>query len=75
MKNHGMDCPPPQSQKEDKNPSESYHNHLPPFFEDFGGGVSTSNVPSYQWLSWQLRTVDPICFTQNFEQLLTKNLW
>ena len=20
-------------------------------------------------------TVDPICFTQNFEQLLTKNLW
>ena len=51
MKNHGMVCPPPQNQKGDKNPaSESYHNHLPPFFEDFGG-VSTSNVPSYEWSS------------------------
>ena len=37
MKNHGMVCPPPQNQKEDKNPSGSYHNHLPPFFEDFWG--------------------------------------
>ena len=37
MKNHGMVCPPPQNQKEDKNPSGSYHNHLPPYFEDFGG--------------------------------------
>ena len=56
MKNHGMVCPPTQNQKEDKNPSGSYHNHLPPppFFEDFGG-VSTSNVPSYEWSSWQLR--------------------
>ena len=50
IKNHGMVCPPPQNQKEDKNPSGVHHNHLPPFFEDFGG-VSTSNVPSYQWLS------------------------
>ena len=31
-----MVCPPPQNEKEDKNPSESNHNHLPPFFEDFG---------------------------------------
>ena len=53
MKNHGMVCPPPQNQKEGKNPSGSYHNHLPPFFEDFGG-VLTSNVPSYEWSSWQL---------------------
>ena len=40
MKNHGMVCPPPQNQKEGKNPSGSYHNHdnhLHPFFEDFGG--------------------------------------
>ena len=37
MKNHGMVCPPPQNQKEDKNPSGSYHDHLHPFFEDFGG--------------------------------------
>ena len=37
MKTHGMVCPPPQNQKEDKNPSGSYHNDLPPFFEDFGG--------------------------------------
>ena len=36
MKNHGMVCPPPQNQKEDKNPSGVYHNHLPPFFEDIG---------------------------------------
>ena len=28
MKNHGMVCPPPQNQKEDKNPSGSCHNHL-----------------------------------------------
>ena len=55
MKNHGMDCPPPQNQKEDKNPLGSYHNHLHPFFEDFGG-LSTSDVPSYEWSSWQLRT-------------------
>ena len=55
MKNYGMVCPPPQNQKEGKNPSRSYHNHLPPFFGDFGG-VSTSNVPSYEWSSWQLRT-------------------
>ena len=53
--NHGMVCPPPQNQKEDKNPSVSYHNHLHPFFEDFGG-VSTSSMPSYEWSSWQLRT-------------------
>ena len=36
MKNYGMVCPPPQNQKEGKNPSRSYHNHLPPFFGDFG---------------------------------------
>ena len=45
----------PKIKKRTKNPSGSYHNHLPPFFEDFGG-VSTSNVPSYEWSSWQLRT-------------------
>ena len=43
MKNHGMVCPPPQNQKEDKNPSGSYHDHLPPFLRTLGG-VSTSNV-------------------------------
>ena len=43
------------------NPCKTYNNnnnnnnHLHPFFEDFGG-VSTSNVPSYEWSSWQLRT-------------------
>ena len=37
MKNHGMVCPPPQNQKEEKKPSGTYQNHLPPFFEDFGG--------------------------------------
>ena len=42
----GWSALPPQNQKKDKNPSGFYHNHLPPFFEDFGG-VSTSNVPSY----------------------------
>ena len=43
--------------KRRQNLSGSYHNHLPPFFffEDFGG-VSTSNVPGYEWSSWQLRT-------------------
>ena len=55
MKNYGMVCPPPQNQKEDKKPAGSYHNHLHPFFEHFGS-VSTSNVPSYEWSSWQLRT-------------------
>ena len=50
MKNHGVVFPPPKNQKEDKNPSDSYHNHLSPFFEDFGG-VSMSNVPSYEWSS------------------------
>ena len=29
--------PSSPNQKEDKNPSGSYHNHLPPFFEDVGG--------------------------------------
>ena len=45
----------PKIKKRTKNRSGSYHNHLPPIFEDFGG-VSTSNVPSYEWSSWQLRT-------------------
>ena len=38
MKNHRTVCPPPQNQKEDNNPSGSYHSHLRPFFffEDFG---------------------------------------
>ena len=45
MKNHGMVCPPPQNQKEDKNPSGSYHNHLPPFFEDFGGCFDVKCCP------------------------------
>ena len=55
MNNHGMVFPPPQNQKEDKNPSGSYHNHLHPFFWGHWG-VSTSNVPSYEWSSWQVRT-------------------
>ena len=36
MKNHGMVCPPPQNQKEDKNPSGFYHNHFPPFLRTLG---------------------------------------
>ena len=58
MKNHRMVCPPPQNQKEDKNPSGFYHNHLPPFFEDFGGcfDVERPSYHGYQLLSWQLRT-------------------
>ena len=55
MKTYGMVFPPPQNQKKDKNPWRSYHNYLPPFFEDFRG-ASTSNVPSYEWSSWQRRT-------------------
>ena len=32
QKNHGMVCPHPKNQKEEKKPSGSYHNHLPHFF-------------------------------------------
>ena len=37
MKNHGMVCPPPQNQKEDKTLRDPTILPLPPFFEDFGG--------------------------------------
>ena len=37
--------------------------------ENWNKKLGTSDMPGAK------TTVDPICFTQNFEQLLTKNLW
>ena len=55
MKNHGMVCPPPQNQKRIKTLRDPTIITFPHFLRTLGV-VSTSNVPSYKWSSWQLRT-------------------